>query len=174
MSKAPSTPKYKILSEELEFTEIFLSNCAANKDFRIDSDFYIREPFKNKIFVYKKIGDCLLSVQYGISIDMNENGVGFPIYRMNEIHNQLCDTSIKKFADISQSEFKKFRLNNGDVLFNRTNSYQFVGRTGIYYEKCNEDKTFASYLVRFVCDEKIILAEYLRTCVQKRLSKVWI
>ena len=153
--------KYKILSEELECTEKFLSTCAANKDFRIDSDFYIREPFRNKIFVYKKIGDCILSSQYGISIDMNEDGNGFPIYRMNEIHNQLCDTSVKKFAEISQAEFEKFQLRDGDVLFNRTNSYQFVGRTGIYYSAGSEDKIFASYLVRLVCNEKIILPEYL-------------
>lgn len=153
--------KYKILSEELECTEKFLSTCAANKDFRIDSDFCIREPFKSKNFVYKKIGNCLINVQYGISIDMNEDGIGFPIYRMNEIHNQLCDTNIKKFADISRADFEKFQLNDGDVLFNRTNSYLFVGRTGIYYAAGNEDKTFASYLVRLVCDEKIIFPEYL-------------
>ena len=131
------------------------------KIFAIDSDFYICEPFKNPNLTYKKIGVCLSSVQYGISIDMNEDGVGFPIYRMNEIHNQLCDTSVKKSADISQADFEKFQLNDGDVLFNRTNSYQFVGRTGIYYAAGNGGKTFASYLVRLVCDEEIILPEYL-------------
>ena len=153
--------KHRRLSEELECTEKFLSTCAANKDFRIDSDFCIREPFKNKNFVYRKIGDCLSSVQYGISIEMNEDGDGFPIYRMNEIHNQLCDTTVKKFADISHTDFEKFKLNNGDVLFNRTNSYQFVGRTGIYYAADNDGKIFASYLVRLVCNEEIIFPEYL-------------
>lgn len=153
--------KYRRLSEELECTEKFLSICATNKDFRLDSDFCIREPFKNEILTYRKIGDCLVGVQYGISIEMNEDGVGFPIYRMNEIHNQLCDTCVKKFADISRADFEKFRLNDGDVLFNRTNSYQFVGRTGIYYAAGNDGKTFASYLVRLVCDERFILPEYL-------------
>lgn len=46
------------------------------------------------------------------------------------------------------------------MLFNRTNSYQFVGRTGIYYEHGTE-QIFASYLVRFVCDKQQILPEYL-------------
>ncbi|NCC18200.1 MAG: restriction endonuclease subunit S [Bacteroidia bacterium] len=94
---------------------------------------------------------------------MNVDNLGYPIYRMNEIHNMLCDLEVAKFADISEKEFEIFELKDGDVLFNRTNSYEWVGRTGIYYLNDNIKRTFASYLVRFVTDKKIILPEYLTT-----------
>jgi len=64
---------------------------------------------------------------------MNEEGIGYPIYRMNEIHNLLCDSNVNKSADITQEELDTFKLRDGDVIFNRTNSFEWVGRTGIYY-----------------------------------------
>lgn len=103
-----------------------------------------------------------MSSQYGISIEMNTDSVGYPIYRMNEIHNMLCDLNVDKYADISHEEYTNFALNSGDVLFNRTNSFEWVGRTGIYYKTDDNDKrVFASYLVRFNPTEETILPEYL-------------
>lgn len=93
---------------------------------------------------------------------MNTDSVGYPIYRMNEIHNMLCDLNVDKYADISHEEYTNFALNSGDVLFNRTNSFEWVGRTGIYYKTDDNDKrVFASYLVRFNPTEETILPEYL-------------
>ncbi len=93
---------------------------------------------------------------------MNEDSIGYPIYRMNEIHNSVCDLEVKKYADITQQELAIFRLQDGDVLFNRTNSYEWVGRTGVYY-KANEheEKVFASYLVRLIPNPEQVLPEYL-------------
>ena len=103
-----------------------------------------------------------MSSQYGISIEMNTDSVGYPIYRMNEIHDMLCDLNVDKYADISHEEYTNFALNSGDVLFNRTNSFEWVGRTGIYYKTGDDDKrVFASYLVRFNPTEETILPEYL-------------
>lgn len=93
---------------------------------------------------------------------MNTDSVGYPIYRMNEIHNMLCDLNVDKYADISHEEYTSFALNSGDVLFNRTNSFEWVGRTGIYYKTNDDDeRVFASYLVRFNPTEETILPEYL-------------
>ena len=93
---------------------------------------------------------------------MNTDSVGYPIYRMNEIHNMLCDLNVDKYADISHEEYTSFALDSGDVLFNRTNSFEWVGRTGIYYKANDDDKrVFASYLVRFNPTEETILPEYL-------------
>lgn len=93
---------------------------------------------------------------------MNEDGIGYPIYRMNEIHNSVCDFEVKKYANITPQEFDVFKLQDGDVLFNRTNSYEWVGRTGIYYKATEwDEKVFASYLVRLVPDAERVLPEYL-------------
>lgn len=156
--------------EGLEATEVKLSECLGNKDFRIDSSFYTAIPFVNPNLEYRPIGKCLHSTQYGISISMNEDGKGFPIYRMNEIHNLLCDLDVSKFADISSEELLTFELRDRDVLFNRTNSYEWVGRTGIYYNNDDIHRIFASYLVRLTPDTSIILPEYLTTFLNTKFG----
>lgn len=145
----------------LEAIEVKLSKTLKNKDFRCDSSFYTTNIFKNSNIKYERIGSHLLKSQYGISVSMNENNKGYPIYRMNEIHDMLCDINVDKTADITKSDLEIFRLNNKDVLFNRTNSFEWVGRTGIYYKSSDKEFVFASYLVRFVPDSKSIKPEYL-------------
>ncbi|HAU1193386.1 TPA: restriction endonuclease subunit S [Legionella pneumophila] len=105
-----------------------------------------------------KIGRILKQCQYGISISMNETGKGYPIYRMNELDNCFA-LRPAKYANISKKEYSTFQLNKKDILFNRTNSFDFVGRTGIYLE--NSADVFASYLIRIVPNENYILPEYL-------------
>lgn len=151
---------------------ISLAKANKNKDFRADSDFWTKEPKVSPNLNYDKIGNCLLNAQYGISIEMNEEKKGFPIYRMNEIHNMLCDFEVNKFADITNEELNTFKLNDRDVLFNRTNSFEWVGRTGIYKKIDNRDFVFASYLVRFVPNQKIILPEYLTTFLNTKFG-IW-
>lgn len=147
--------------EGLEVSVISFKDLIDNKDFRADSDFYTKIPKKNPKLKYDKIGNCLINSQYGISIEMNEDNKGYPIYRMNEIHNMMADLNVNKFADITNEEKEKFTLNDKDVLFNRTNSYEWVGRTGLYRKVNNKDFIFASYLVRFIPDTKKVLPEYL-------------
>lgn len=158
--------------EGLEAKEVKLKSCIDNKDYRIDSGFYTKALFVNPNLNYKKIGDCIVSSQYGISITMNEDKIGYPIYRMNEIHNLLCDLDVNKSAVITQEELETFRLNDKDVIFNRTNSFEWVGRTGIYYQNDNVERIFASYLVRFIPDTGILLPEYLTTYLNTKYG-VW-
>lgn len=153
--------RYARLLEGLEVREVSISEALTNKDFRIDSDFWTKVPKHNPKLAYAPIGSILETSQYGISIEMNENEKGYPIYRMNEIHNMLCDFDVRKCADIAIDEFKVFSLQDGDVLFNRTNSYEWVGRTGLFRSQKGKDFVFASYLVRFVPDKAKVLPEYL-------------
>ena len=146
--------------EGLEIKEKKLYEVLSNKDFRIDSSFYTKEPKRNPDLIYAKICEHLISSQYGISIEMNTDSVGYPIYRMNEIHDMLCDLDVDKCADITQAEYDRFALKDRDVLFNRTNSFEWVGRTGIYYQNDDIQRTFASYLVRLNPKDSI-LPEYL-------------
>lgn len=140
--------------------EVQLSAARENKDFRIDSPFYTSAIKRNPTLSYGKIGKYLLESQYGISKDMNLDRIGYPIYRMNEIHDMLCDLSTEKCVDIDTLDGDKYTLKDGDVLFNRTNSYEFVGRTGVYYYT-GTSHVFASYLVRFRPNQEYIFPEYL-------------
>ena len=147
----------------LNCREITLKEALANKDKRIDSQFWTTHISKNPRYTYSKIGNVILSSQYGMSIDMNTEKKGYPIFRMNELHHMLTDLEVEKYANVSSIEYQLFSLQNGDVLFNRTNSYEWVGRTGIYYKNDDTPFTYASYLVKFVPDSRVILPEYLTT-----------
>ena len=100
------------------------------------------------------------SIQYGLNEAMNEGGVGFKIFRMNEIIlGRMVDNGSMKCADISTEEFAKYRLNKGDLLFNRTNSIEHVGKTGLF--DLDGDYCFASYLIRVAPDTSQILPKFL-------------
>ena len=91
---------------------------------------------------------------------MNEVEKGHPTYRMNEIHNMLCNLNVAQYAKLSEDKCRRFKLNDRDVLFNRTNSYDFVGRTRVYYET-GKALTFASHLARLMPDKTAIYPQYL-------------
>lgn len=113
------------------------------------------------------IGRGLQKCEYGISVAMNTCGTGYLMFRMNELDNCLA-LRPEKHADIPASLFDQYRLKRGDVLFNRTNSFEFVGRTGIIIDQT--DCTFASYLIRLVANPDIILPEYLAVYLNTRFG----
>jgi len=156
--------------EGLEISEVNYAEAITNKDFRTDSDFWTKASKPNPTLKYVPIGEVLLSSQYGISIEMNELNKGYPIYRMNEIHNMVCDFEVDKCADILDDEFKNFELNDRDVLFNRTNSYDWVGRTGVFKKQEGKNFVFASYLVRFVPNQAKVLPEYLASFLSSKFG----
>jgi len=91
---------------------------------------------------------------------MNSLVIGYKIFRMNEIiQGRMVDNGAMKCADISAEEFAKYRLNKGDLLFNRTNSIEHVGKTGLF--DLDGDYCFASYLVRVVPDTSKVLPLFL-------------
>ena len=86
----------------------------------------------------------IASAEYGISTPLCSEGT-LPVLRMNNLAGgEACLAEIK-FATCSVP--KNLFLRPGDVLFNRTNSYEHVGRTGIWRGQFL-NATFASYLVR--------------------------
>jgi type I restriction enzyme M protein len=96
-----------------------------------------------------ELGEVCEQIQYGLSVPLKREGAGFKTFRMNEIIEGRCvDRGDMKRADISAEEFEKYHLSRGDILFNRTNSFEHVGRTGIF--DLEGDYCFASYLIRLI------------------------
>ena len=109
---------------------------------------------------HSEIEKLAIDIQYGLNEAMNEGGVGYKIFRMNEIiRGRMVDNGSMKCADISAKEFAKYKLNKGDLLFNRTNSIEHVGKTGLF--GLDGDYCFASYLVRVVPDTGKVLPKFL-------------
>lgn len=84
--------------------------------------------------------------EYGISIKMNEDGEGWKIFRMDDLKSGFAFDGQMKYAPVDDLTFQRFRLQRNDILFNRVNSEELVGRTGIF--KLQGDYVFASYLIR--------------------------
>ena len=106
------------------------------------------------------ISQLFSEIQYGSSAPLNTDQIGFKTFRMNEIPNGIAvDNGEMKYSDLSTAEFEKYRLQRGDILFNRTNSFEHVGRTGIF--DLDGDYCFASYLIRLTNCTNLAAPKYV-------------
>jgi type I restriction enzyme S subunit len=132
---------------------------------RIDAEYYHPKYLAleqvHKKGIWSPIGRHLKSCEYGLSIAMNTEGHGYGILRMDNLQDGFAFDDELKHAPISDEVFEKYKLRKDDVLFNRVNSEEFVGRTGIY--KLSGNHVFASYLVRCQTKESELLPDYLNT-----------
>lgn len=103
------------------------------------------------------LSEVVPSIQYGISSSLEATGE-IPVLRMNNLSGGEISIADLKYARISISP--DLSLQMGDVLFNRTNSMEHVGRTAIWRGQL-ENATFASYLVRLNPDLTRLTPEYL-------------
>lgn len=100
------------------------------------------------------LGDIALMSQYGLSCPASADG-DVPMLRMNNLTTDgKLDTSDLVYVRLSNEEFEKYRLQKGDLLFNRTNSYELVGKTTLF--ELDEDYVFASYLIRFKLNPRLV------------------
>lgn len=94
------------------------------------------------------MGQIIDYLQYGISEKSNLDSKGTVVLRMNNIQNRKIDTEDLKHFDFETSKLNKEKvlLQNGDLLFNRTNSKELVGKTAVF--DLDGEYTFASYIIR--------------------------
>jgi type I restriction enzyme S subunit len=86
-------------------------------------------------------------VQYGSSAKTHEEAVGVPVLRMGNIEGARLRVDSLKYLPKNHHEFPELFLREGDILFNRTNSAELVGKTAVYKGK-PDPCSFASYLIR--------------------------
>lgn len=105
-----------------------------------------------------RLGDTLELCQYGLSLKMYETGK-YPIIKMDDIVNGVVVPDKVRYIDLDEKTFNNFKLEKGDLLFNRTNSYELVGRTGIFLLR--GDYVFASYLIRLRPKKEYVDSHFL-------------
>jgi type I restriction enzyme S subunit len=93
-----------------------------------------------------ELGSILEFVQYGTSEKANTSSDGTPILRMNNIIDGQLDFTRLKYIQLPEREHMKLLLRDGDILFNRTNSKELVGKCAVFHAK--GEYVFASYLIR--------------------------
>ena len=91
-----------------------------------------------------KLKDCCEKFKYGTSAKSKEEGK-VPVLRMGNLQEGKLDwTNLVYTSD--EEEIKKYELISGDLLFNRTNSPELVGKTSIY--EGEREAIYAGYLIR--------------------------
>ena len=119
------------------------------------------------------LGDIVIRRQYGSSSKANAHGDGVPILRMGNIQNGHLDVSALKHISFSAKELAKYRLREGDILFNRTNSLELVGKAATF-TGLKGDWVFASYLIRFEIDRSHALPEYVTAVINSRIGRDYV
>jgi type I restriction enzyme S subunit len=96
--------------------------------------------------------------QYGLSVPMEQKGK-LPILRMGNIQSGEIVLGDLKYVSLPEKIISPYRLKRGDVLFNRTNSQEWVGKIGIY--RHDTPAVFASYLIRLFPEPAKVDSYYL-------------
>lgn len=110
-----------------------------------------------KRWILDTIGHWISSAEYGTNVALSAEPLGLPVLRMNNIQHGEFDLSELKFAPAEH--VAHLRLRKNDVLFNRTNSWEHVGKAAIWRDT-ETGPAFASYLVRLHCSPGL-LPEFL-------------
>lgn len=100
-----------------------------------------------------RLEDVLETTTYGTNAALERAGA-IPVLRMSNLQNGEIDLSEVRYGDLAESEVSDLNLVPGDILFNRTNSLDLVGKVAVVRE-LPKRMSFASYLIRLrVRDER--------------------
>ena len=110
----------------------------------------------------KEFGVCDLNLrcsrfQYGTSSKSQTEGTT-PVLRMGNLQDGYIDWGSLKYTS-DNDEISKYSLDVGDVLFNRTNSPEHVGKSALFTEK--RDTVHAGYLIRVTPKKEALNSSYL-------------
>lgn len=116
---------------------------------------------------WERLGLMTLGVEYGTSAKSQPEGK-VPVLRMGNMQNGKIDWTDLVYSD-NDEEIKQYSLKKGDVLFNRTNSPELVGKTSII--ETDEEAIFAGYLIRINHLTEITDGRYLTYFLNSMIAK---
>lgn len=121
-------------------------------------------------WVWATIEQLAINKRYGSSSKTNGDNSGVPVLRMGNIQDGKLDYGNLKYLPVDHKEFPDLLLNDGDLLFNRTNSAELVGKTAIY-RNVGKPVSYASYLISVGFTESFlpeIAAHYINSVIGKK------
>ena len=148
----PQDPQDEPASELLKRIAKERADLVKRKEIRredpLDPISSVAMPFDIPVsWVWSRIGEAFLFTQYGTSQKSSPTEKGVPVLTMGNIRDGLVVWDNEKRIPDTSEDLPALFLRKFDLLYNRTNSAELVGKTGIYL---GEDgvRTFASYLIR--------------------------
>ena len=106
------------------------------------------------------LGSVRDRLQYGTSVKCTYTSSRFPVVRIPNIEPQKINLDDLKYCELSDAQAGRFRLENGDLLFIRTNGVlDRLGSCAVYSGE-PPDALFASYLIRARLKQDHIIPEF--------------
>jgi type I restriction enzyme S subunit len=133
----------------------------------VAEDKYFNSP---ESWEWSRIGDASLFTEYGISAKTYDDIDGIPVLKMGDIQQGKIILGDHKKASADYPDITKLMLKTGDVLYNRTNSAELVGKTGVF-TGLSDTYSFASYLIRIRCGNGGLIPEYLNLVMNAPLFR---
>jgi type I restriction enzyme S subunit len=165
----PTLESMKALLENVQERRLQEANTSSQKQ-KIDEIYSYQEKGDSESlpesWKYSALDKLCESFQYGTSRKSELSGK-VPVLRMGNIQNGEIDWSDLVYTS-HEEEVAKYRLAPGDVLFNRTNSPELVGKTAIY--KGEHPAIFAGYLIRIRNLDELD-SSYLNFCLNTTYAK---
>jgi type I restriction enzyme, S subunit len=109
---------------------------------------------------WARIGNLALFTQYGTSEKSYPADKGVPVLAMGNIQEGRVIWGNDKKIPLTSNELPNLFLKKFDLLYNRTNSAELVGKTGLYLGD-DDCRTFASYLIRIRLSSRSTSPHYL-------------
>jgi type I restriction enzyme S subunit len=114
------------------------------------------------------LGQMLESATYGTSKKAGTTGT-YPILRMSNLtFSGRMDLKDLKYIDLTAQEARKCIVSDGEILFNRTNSADLVGKTAVF--RGTRPMAFAGYLIRLRPNE-LADSEYIAGVLNSSYGK---
>lgn len=134
-------------------------------------DMFLENPsFEPNSKYWGKIETILKATVYGTATKANNEQKGIPVIRMNNItYNGEIDIRDLKWVELGSNETEKLKLNDGDVLFNRTNSKELVGKTAVWEN--GPGFTFAGYIIKLVINPEKMTPYYFSDYMNSHFGK---
>ena len=105
----------------------------------------------------KTIFEVCNSIKYGTSQKSEKSGKVI-VLRMGNLQKGEIDWSDLAYTN-DESDIIKYKLEKGDVLFNRTNSAEHVGKTSIY--RGEYPAIYAGYIIKLDYKHELLIGDYL-------------
>jgi restriction endonuclease S subunit len=117
------------------------------------------------------LADCVTDDRYGTSARATEDSPGIPIIRMINIQDGHLDLGQLKYLHLNEQERRRLLLSKGDLLVNRTNSAELVGKCAVF--DAEGDYGFASYLIRLRLDLARVDPEFVALYVNSPIGRAY-
>lgn len=112
---------------------------------------------------------ALDGLDYGVSAPVDSSGK-VAVLRMGDLRDGSLDYSAVGFVEEVDEDLL---LQPGDLLYNRTNSLDQIGKVALFRGNCDYPVSFASYLVRLRCGSSV-LPEFMNWLLNSTFVVAWV